>query len=138
MLRYSKRWRDANSPAGPDRAASRRPPSNKGKGTLLNKTAGLVLALVASAGAARASSDDAWNAFRADVAKACRDAVADRIVAPRVSVDPHGSASHGFAMAKGFALGPKGKPSNTTASILCVYDKATKAVETSGETAFWK
>ena len=104
----------------------------------MKATAGLVLALVASAGAARASSDDAWRGFRADVAKACRDAVADRIVAPSISVDPHGSASHGFAMAKGPAQGPKGKSSKTVVTILCVYDKATKAVETSGETGFWK
>ncbi len=98
----------------------------------------LFMGLVAGAGAAQASSDDAWNAFRADVAKACRDAVMDRIVVPIVVVDPHGSANHGFAMAKGVATGPKGKATKTTVSILCVYDKTTKSVETSGETAFWK
>jgi len=98
----------------------------------------LFLALVVPMSAARASSEDAWNAFRADVARTCREAVADRIVAPIIAVDPHGSASHGFAMATGEALGPKGKPSRTRVSILCLYDKATKTVETSGETAFWK
>ncbi len=137
-----KRWRDANSRAGPDCVRSGAPPSffhpDKGKALLLKTSAVLALALVISAGAARASSDDAWSAFRADVAKACRDAVADRIVAPTVSVDPHGSASHGFAMAKGFASGPRGRPAKTVVSIICVYDKATKAIETSGETAFWK
>jgi hypothetical protein len=96
------------------------------------------MSLVAGAGAAQASSNDAWDVFRADVAKACRNAVADRIVAPTVVVDPHGSANHGFAMAKGFATGPQGKPSRKSVSILCVYDKGTKTVETSGETTFWK
>lgn len=93
-------------------------------------TARLLLALLLSTTPALASSDDAWQAFRDDVRKACETAVAGRLRKPVVSVDPFGSESYGVAIARGDSTDAK-----APRAIVCVYDKRAKRLETSGEFA---
>lgn len=82
-----------------------------------------VLAItLAGLGSAAASSGDAWAEFAAEVEEACRAATAEMITDPSVVVDPFGSESYGLAIVSG-----------ETASIVCVFDKQTKAVEIGGE-----
>lgn len=78
--------------------------------------------------AAFASSDDAWEAMRADVAAKCIEAAAGSIETPVAVVDPFGSASFGLALVSGKPKGADGKISQ-----ICVYNKQTKAVELGGE-----
>jgi len=75
-----------------------------------------------------ASSDDAWEAMRADVSSKCLDAAAGSIEAPQAVVDPFGSESFGLALVSGKQKGAEGKISQ-----ICVYNKQTKAVELGGE-----
>ncbi|MFB2550962.1 hypothetical protein [Ensifer soli] len=77
---------------------------------------------------ARASSDDAWAAFRADVSKACIAAVGDQLYDPTAVVDPTGSEHYGLALVSGTPKGASG-----TVSHICVYDKQTKAAEVGSE-----
>ncbi|KQS96409.1 MULTISPECIES: hypothetical protein [unclassified Rhizobium] len=78
--------------------------------------------------AALASSDDAWEAMRADVSAKCLEAAAGSIEAPQAVVDPFGSESFGLALVSGKPKGAEGKVSQ-----ICVYNKQTKAVELGGE-----
>ncbi|URK88248.1 hypothetical protein LP421_13015 [Rhizobium sp. RCAM05350] len=78
--------------------------------------------------AAFASSDDAWEAMRTDVAAKCIEAAAGSIDAPAAVVDPFGSESFGLALVSGKPKGADGKISQ-----ICVYNKQTKAVELGGE-----
>ena len=80
----------------------------------------LIAAAVLAIPAAAASSDDAWAAFRADVAAKCvAQAKAEAMkTTPQVIVHPLGTASHGIAV---LIAG--------TDKRICVYDKHTKAVE---------
>ena len=92
-----------------------------------------ILALAASVSAllvlpAAASSDDSWEAFRKDVATACLKAAAPLFETPIVRVDPIGSESYGLALVAG-----KAKGADADIAAICVYDKATKAVEIGGE-----
>lgn len=76
----------------------------------------------------RASSEDAWAAFRANVEQGCRKAVADKLDKATVTVDPLGSDSYGVAIAKG-----QSRDAKAPRAIVCIFDKRTKAVEASGE-----
>jgi hypothetical protein len=85
-------------------------------------------ALIFSAtGSAFASSDDAWAEFAAEVEQACRTATTDFFNDATVVVDPFGSESYGLAVVSG------DNPAGATSSIICVFDKQTKAVEIGGE-----
>ncbi|OBZ95955.1 hypothetical protein ADU59_06065 [Pararhizobium polonicum] len=78
--------------------------------------------------AAAASSDDAWDALRADVSVKCLEAAAGSIETPQAVVDPFGSENFGLALVSGK---PKGADGRITQ--ICVYNKQTKAVELGGE-----
>lgn len=86
----------------------------------------LILLTISLAGVtgALASSDDAWAEFAAEVESACLAATADSLPGASAVVDPFGSESYGLAIVSGEA-----------GSIVCVFDKATKAVEIGGELA---
>lgn len=81
----------------------------------------LAFTLTGIAGAS-ASTDDAWAQFAAEVETACLAATADMLADATAVVDPFGSQSYGLAIVSGEA-----------ASIVCVFDKQTKAVEVGGE-----
>jgi hypothetical protein len=80
------------------------------------------------AGAAQASSDDAWSAFAKEVEQKCLAAAKGTIEAPKAVVDPYGSEKFGLAIVTGKAKGAK-----VQSSHICVMDKKTKAVELGGE-----
>ncbi|ULR43004.1 hypothetical protein [Rhizobium sp. K102] len=80
-------------------------------------------ALAFLAGAAHASSDEAWQQFAADVEAKCRKA-AVALEKPAVSVDPFGTAHYGLALVTGKPKGAKG-----LVAQICVYDKQEKSVE---------
>lgn len=75
-----------------------------------------------------ASTDDAWEALRADVSAKCLEAAAGSMEAPQAVVDPFGSESFGLALISGKPKGAEGRISQ-----ICVYNKQTKAVELGGE-----
>ncbi|MBB4184955.1 hypothetical protein GGE07_001584 [Sinorhizobium terangae] len=87
-----------------------------------------LLAVSLGAGAAHASSGDAWEEFRADVSAKCIAAAAESLEDVNAIVDPFGTESYGVALVSGK---PKGGDGNVTQ--ICVYDKQTKAVELGGE-----
>jgi hypothetical protein len=80
----------------------------------------IAAAALAVPAVASASSDDAWAAFRADVAARCVAQAKSEAMKtdPQVIVHPLGTASHGIAV---LIAG--------TDKRICVYDKHTKAVE---------
>jgi hypothetical protein len=81
----------------------------------------------------RASSDDAWTAFRASVSTACAVAAKRVYANPIVVVDPFGSDSYGVALV--YARTPVGKnspPENSITTAVCIYDKKTHKAELSG------
>ena len=71
---------------------------------------------------------DAWAAFRVDVEKACRAALASQMPKAKIIVDPFGTESYGVAIARGVPKGGK-----TVREIVCVYDKKTQRPEVTGE-----
>lgn len=75
-----------------------------------------------------ASSDDAWEAMRADVSAKCLEVAAGSIETPQAVVDPFGSQSFGLALVSGKQKGAEGRISQ-----ICVYNKQTKSVELGGE-----
>ena len=75
-----------------------------------------------------ASSPEAWQAFRAEVASACALAAGDAMLNAVVTVDPYGSASYGLAVVCGPTV-----PDGTVAYRICVFDKRTRHVELGGE-----
>ena len=77
---------------------------------------------------ARAASDGAWAAFRADVEAKCLAAGAPLLEDARAVVDPFGSPRFGLALLTGQPKGGAG-----TASVICVYDKEAKTAEVGGE-----
>ncbi len=90
----------------------------------------LTLAGVATMAApALASSDDAWEAFRKDVAAECLKAAEPLFASAEATVDPFGSTSYGLAVIHGTAKGT----ADSEISAICVYDKKTKTVEIGGE-----
>ena len=86
-----------------------------------------VCALSASAPAS-ASSDDAWEAFRKDVAEQCLKAAEPQFATATATVDPFVSPSYGLALIRG-----KAKGADTEIAAICVYDKQAKTVEIGGE-----
>lgn len=82
---------------------------------------------VVTTGAALASSDDAWAEFAAEVEQGCIAATDSFLVDAVASVDPYGSENYGLAIVSGETS------AGTTSSIICVFDKQTKAVEIGGE-----
>ncbi|WHO72334.1 hypothetical protein [Rhizobium sp. BT03] len=84
-------------------------------------------ALISLAGAAHASSDDAWKQLAADVEAKCKKA-AVAIDKPAASVDPFGTSHFGLALVTG-----KPKGANGLVAQICVYDKQTKTVEIGSE-----
>ncbi len=94
---------------------------------MLLKPIALLAITLAGVGAVHASSDDAWAEFAAEVETACLAATDGVFTEPSVVVDPFGSESYGLAIVSGPF------PSGGSASIVCVFDKATKAVEIGGE-----
>lgn len=70
-----------------------------------------------SVSVAQASSGDAWDEFRANVAESCRSAL-NLDPDAEILVEAFGSESFGFAVAEG-EEGP----------MVCVYDKQTGATE---------
>lgn len=79
------------------------------------------------AGPAFGSSDDAWSAFAAEVRDACLAAVGDRLAGASALVDPFGSESYGMAVVTGRTA------DDQAASMICVMDKETRAVQIGGE-----
>lgn len=90
--------------------------------------AATAVAIVAVAAAfpnqGRASSDTAWNAFRQDVAKACRRAAEGKLRIEHMTVDPWGSTDYGLARLIGTP-----PDDDTQRQILCVYDKHSHAAQ---------
>lgn len=86
------------------------------------KSFSVLAVTLASIATATASSEDAWAEFAAEVEDACRAATTDYFTDASVVVDPFGSENYGLAIVSGEA-----------ASIICVFDKKTKAVEIGGE-----
>lgn len=82
------------------------------------------LFLSLAAGAASASSDDAWRDFADDVAAKCKEAANASIEDARAVVDPYGSEHFGLALVTGR---PKG--ANGFVTHICVYNKQSKAAE---------
>lgn len=80
-------------------------------------------------GAAYAASDDAWEAFRAEVEAGCIAAAEPLVTNATAVVDPFGSESYGFAIVTGETA------AGTTASTICVMNKQTRAFEIGGELA---
>lgn len=77
--------------------------------------------------AAFASSGDAWAEFAAEVETGCLAATEGVFTEPTAVVDPFGSESYGLAIVSGTF------PSGGAGSIVCVFNKQTKAVEIGGE-----
>ena len=75
-----------------------------------------------------ASSDEAWEEMRADVAAKCLKAAEEMIENAKSIVDPFGSQSYGLALVSGMA---KGGGSRIT--HICVYDKQANTVELGSE-----
>ena len=82
---------------------------------------------LAAIGTAAASSSDAWAEFAAEVEQACITAAAGLVSKATAVVDPFGSESYGLAVVTGE------NAAGTHSSIICVFDKQTKAVEIGGE-----
>lgn len=85
-------------------------------------------AILTTASAAHASSDDAWGKFQTDVSKACVKAGKGLIEKGKTVVDPYGSEHYGLAVVTGKAVGAKAR-----ISTICVYDKQKKTAEIGGE-----
>jgi hypothetical protein len=85
------------------------------------------LLVLCSVGSSWASSGDAWAEFAAEVETACLAATAEIVPKGTAVVDPFGSESYGLAVVTGAT------PSGPPVSIICVFDKASKAVEIGGE-----
>jgi hypothetical protein len=89
---------------------------------MLKPIALLVLTLAGVTGAS-AASGDAWAEFATEVETACLAGTADYFPdGATATVDPFGSESFGLAIV-----------SSDAASIICVFDKQTKAVQIGGE-----
>lgn len=78
--------------------------------------------------AATAATDDAWEAFRADVAAQCLAAAGELFETAKATVDPFGSESFGLALVRG-----KAKGADAEIAAICVYDKEARTVEIGGE-----
>ncbi|MDO6963469.1 hypothetical protein [Rhizobium alvei] len=77
---------------------------------------------------AHASSPEAWSEFAKTVETKCLEAAEGLFRKPRIVVDPIGSEKYGIAVLFGRSKGAK-----TRASIICIVDKQTQAVELGSE-----
>ncbi|WP_230383017.1 hypothetical protein [Paracoccus shanxieyensis] len=84
-----------------------------------------ILMLLLSASPVLASSDEAWDQFRADVQTACT-ALAPAEGETAIEVNPFGSESYGAALL--ITTLPDGGADR----YVCIYDKQTKKAEISG------
>lgn len=91
------------------------------------KPIALLAITAAMLGTAQATTYAAWAAFAAEVETACLAATEGVFTEPTATVDPFGSESYGLAIISGSF------PSGGAGSIVCVFDKETKAVEIGGE-----
>jgi hypothetical protein len=91
----------------------------------------LFASLLLGATPALASDEASWREFRAKVHKACEKAVAATLDKPVIAVDPFGSPNYGIAIAKG----PSKYGDKAPLTVVCVLNKTTGEVETSGEFA---
>ncbi|MGI2033106.1 hypothetical protein ACRQ1B_12030 [Rhizobium panacihumi] len=82
---------------------------------------------------AQASSDGAWAEFASAVEKACIKSASGQIENGRAVVDPYGSAKYGLAIVTGRPSGVPKSKKLADISVICVYDKKTKAAEVGGE-----
>ncbi|MDO9417242.1 hypothetical protein [Pararhizobium sp.] len=94
---------------------------------ICHRAATFALALLMPA-VAFASSDDAWEAMRADVSAKCLEATKDSVEEPKTVIDPFGSDHYGLALVWG-----RSKGGEVQVSYICVYDKKTKTVEIGSE-----
>lgn len=83
--------------------------------------------LMLLAGPAFGSSDDAWAAFAAEVENACLGAVGNSMSDASAVVDPFGSESYGLAIVSGQVA------EDRVASVICVLEKESRAVQIGGE-----
>ena len=94
---------------------------------MLKQLATTLVFTLAGVVGATAASGDAWAEFATAVEKGCLDATASFFSDARAVVDPFGSESYGLAIVTGET------PAGTTASIVCVFNKQTEAIEIGGE-----
>ncbi|MES1924259.1 hypothetical protein [Salinisphaera sp. T31B1] len=73
---------------------------------------------------AHASSEAAWESFRADVENRCTAAAQPHLSDIRVRVDPFGSADYGLALIDGVA-----ERAERRSQLICVYDKHDASVQ---------
>lgn len=85
-----------------------------------------LLAFLAGAQYAQASSADAWEEFQQDVQRACMRASIGVLQVTSIQVDPYGSESYGFAVLFGVEAG-----SSTERLVACAYDKQAQVAEIS-------
>lgn len=83
--------------------------------------------MTVSAGQAFAASTDTWAEFASEVEQSCLAATSDILSDSEAIVDPYGSESYGLAIVSGEAA------PGARRSIVCVFDKQTKAIEVGGE-----
>lgn len=86
----------------------------------------LAIALLVS-GPAFGASDDAWSDFAAEVEDACLAAAGNALVDASAVVDSFGSENYGMAVVTGRTVNDR------SASMICVMDKGTRAVEIGSE-----
>lgn len=87
------------------------------------KTALVMLAGITFAGGALASSDEAWEEFRAEVKESCA-ALADDDA--QIEVNPFGSESYGIAL---MTVDHGNEPQER---MICIFDKQSKEAEITG------
>lgn len=90
--------------------------------TLTPRLAAIALAAITLPGVTLASSDEAWEEFRAEVKTAC-DALAPHDGETVIEVNPFGSESYGAAMLI------TSMPDGTADRYVCIFDKQTKTAE---------
>ncbi len=73
----------------------------------------------------KGSSGEAWEEFRADVARACKKLAPPELKNPSIAVDEYGSESYGIAILTGTQDGAH-------AAYVCVYHKQSRKAELSG------
>jgi hypothetical protein len=98
-------------------------------GPKMQKIAALAALTLLAVSPVLAASGDAWAEFATEVEAACLDATGDVFESATAVVDPFGSESFGLAVVSGTVAG------GATASVICVFDKQSKAVEIGGELA---
>lgn len=83
------------------------------------------LALLVSPASVHASSEEAWDEFRAQVEEACLSAADGILEEPRIVVDPFGSERFGLAVLTGREAGGD----DAERMVICVFDKTERTAE---------